>query len=356
MIDFTWSLQHSSAFDEDFNRLRSYIGWKELNGATFLLTGATGFFGLWLIELFDWIHRKEALDFSLYVLSRDRERVLSQHPVYRGRPWLNIFEGDIRNFVPPVQKFDYILHGATDTTAEAGRKSLDIFDVIYSGTRRVLDLAQSSGCKRVLLISSGAVYGSALGAEKVPETQLTAPNLSFPSCAYGEGKRICEALGTFAAHSSSLEVISARCFSFVGAGLPLDAHFAIGNFIQDSIERKDIILKSTGQSMRSYLYAADLAIWLINLLLKGKSGKSYNVGSDRELNILEAAYYVRDVLAPDLSINITPGASVNANYYVPNIELARNELGLDVWTDLDFAIRRTAEDAQQIGPYRRIHD
>ena len=182
---------------------------------------------------------------------------------------------------------------------------------------------------------------------------MTAPDTMRLASAYGEGKRVCEALGTYLVDGSAFEVVSARCFAFLGAGLPLSGHFAIGNFIRDALENCDLHLNSTGKSQRSYLYGADLAVWLMTLLLNGRAGAAYNVGSDRELDVLSAARRVRDTLKPELSVRIAENASTAASFYVPDIERARSELGLDVWTDLELAIRRTAQDALSFGPLRR---
>jgi nucleoside-diphosphate-sugar epimerase len=352
MAGTQWSLLSSGAFDEDFERLSDKAEWSGFDGRSMLLTGATGFFGLWLIEFFDWLRRNRSWDGALHLLTRDREKVLDRYPIYRQRPWIQLVGGDIRSFSPPAQKIDFFVHGATDTSAEMGRRPQELLDVIYGGTRHVLDIAAQSDCKRILFISSGAVYGPIDRPERVSEACRTAPDVLSTASAYGEGKRIGEALGAFAAQSASFEMVIARCFAFVGAGLPLHAHFAIGNFIRDALENKPILLNSTGKSWRSYLYAADLVIWLMTLLLRGRSSTAYNVGSDQILDIWTTACLVRDVLSPSLSVTVAPNALTTTTYYVPSIERARTELGLDVWTSPELAVRRTAEDARRLGPFR----
>ncbi len=347
-----WSLSHSGAFDEDFESLRDKTEWSCLHGRSILLTGATGFFGLWLIELLDWLRRAKGIEITAQVLTRDRERVLVRHPVYRQRSWIHLVEGDVRFFEPPSGNVDYVIHGATDTSSEASRDALQMLDTIYHGCRHVLEIAQQAGCRRLLLISSGAVYGRGVAPEKVSETCMTAPDLTLPSSAYDEGKRLSEVVATIVSKDASFDVVTARCFAFVGAGLPLSTHFAVGNFIRNALEKRDILLNSTGKSVRSYLYAGDLAVWLITLLLNGRPGASYNVGSDEALDIYSMACLVRDVLCPSLSVTIAKNASINATYYVPAIESARRELKLDVWTSLNLAIERTARGARCFGPFR----
>lgn len=354
MASAEWVLDSSGAFDNDFERLRDKTQGIDFDGCTLFLTGATGFFGLWLVEFFDWLRRAKRVDITVYVLTRDPEAVFAHRRVYRERPWLHLTRGDIRTFEPPRTRIDYILHGAADTSAQAGRSAFELFDVLCGGARHVLDIAANVGCRRVLLISSGAVYGSVLSSEKIHESRLSAPDTMLPSSAYGEGKRVSEALGTFAAQAAPFEVVTARCFAFVGAGLALSGHFAIGNFVKNAIENRNVLLNSTGKSQRSYLYAADLVIWLARLALQGRAGAAYNVGSDQELDIHATACLVRDVLAPDCSVSVADNASTVVSYYVPQIERARSELGLDVWTPIGLAVRRTAEDARRFGPIRSL--
>ena len=360
-------------FDVDFDRLKNEMDF-DLHNCSILLTGGTGFFGLWLIELIDWLRRTHRIDINLHVVSRDPEAILFQRPIYHNRKWLSFISGDVRSFEPPSGKIDYVIHAAADTSVSASRQPLELFDVICSGASHVFKTAHFLGAHRVLLVSSGAVYGPYLfenilqeleqgiidpvyvskkygsvelgGFEKISEIAKTAPDPLKLSSAYGEGKRVSEALGAYIAHTTDLQIVTARCFAFIGAGLPLDGHFAIGNFIRDAIKGRDISLNSTGRTERSYMYAADLAIWLFTLLLKGRAGEAYNVGSDQKIDILSTARLVRDQLSPEQQITFANKASNDASFYVPDIKKAHIELGLNSWTPLDLAVRRTADDAK----------
>jgi dTDP-glucose 4,6-dehydratase len=320
-----------------------YLDFRRLVNKRLFITGGTGFFGLWLLSALSVLHQKST-PFEVTVLSRNPENFLTRHPQFRKLSWLSFIVGNVSNFQIPQQNFDLILHAAAETSMEAHAEPLQMFDNIVFGTRRVLEFAQLSGVSRILLVSSGAVYGKQLFPPiHQLEISQSACNPLLPISAYGEGKRVMELMGAIHHHKSGIEFIVARCFSFCGPGLPLDKHFAIGNFIYDALYSKKITIEGDGSPMRSYLYGADLAVWLLNLLLNGKSGQSYNVGSAIALTIEELATIVRDTLSPNKSILISNSSVTSSSHscYVPSIERAR-VIGCEQWTSIEDSLRHTA--------------
>ncbi len=158
--------------------------------------------------------------------------------------------------------------------------------------------------------------------------------------AYGNGKRLVE---QYCALSDHTPIVVARCFSFFGPHLPLDARFAAGNFIRDALAGGPITLRGDGRAVRSYLYAGDLVVWLLTLLLEGKPGTAYNVGSDEAVTTAELAARISAQTGhPALRILAARGQGP-AERYVPCIDRARDHCGLRVYTSLDEAIRRTLD-------------
>lgn len=310
-----------------------------------LLTGGTGFFGKALLRYRLPLGEPTAL--RLFVLSRNPEQFLAEYPEFSGHSSLTFLKGDIqqRDTLPWGHGFTHVLHAATDSTIGPSLIPLQRYDQIVDGTRNILDLAVATGARRLLLTSSGAIYGpQPADLAAIPEDWPGSPPLAEPSTAYGQAKRAAEHLCALVGEQHGLETVVARCFAFVGPDLPLNVHFAIGNFILDALMADGITVSGDGTPLRTYLDQSDLAHWLLTLLEHGRHGQAYNVGSDQVISIAALARLVRDVLAPNKPVHIlgqpNPGAA--RNRYVPDIRKAQQELGLSCTVPLAEAIRRSA--------------
>ena len=337
----------NKVIEEDFHLVYSHTKdlWDKVNNSTIFITGATGFFGKCILQNFIIANRELKLNLKIIALSRNPESFILNHPEFND---VNIeyIKGDVRDFEFPQQNIDYIIHAATDVkTHLIIQEPLNIFNTIVDGTKRVLDLAKNKKVTSVLYISSGAVYGKQpQTVTHVSEDFKGAPDIYGKDTSYGEGKRVAEMLCSIYNKQYQVNTKIARCYSFVGSYLPLDSHFAIGNFIEDVLQNRPIILQGDGSPYRSYLYTADLVIWLLKILFYGKACYPYNVGSDEEINLEDLARLVNTFSENNLKIEIMQSkADENPSYYVPSIKRATDELNLAVYTTLKESIDRTIQ-------------
>ena len=319
--------------------------WEELRGARLFVTGGTGFVGTCLMEAFVAANRAHDLGATAVLLTRDPRRFAQRAPHLAEDQALSFVIGDAASFALPSERFDMLIHAATERIFPPDRsRPFGVIEPDLAATRRVIDLAAQRSVRRLLFTSSGAVYGaSASSLERIPETYPGAPDPTDIRAAYGESKRLSEYACVAAAGAFGFEAVIARLFAFVGPHLPLDEGYAIGNFIGDVLAGRSIAIAGDGTARRSYLYAADLAIWLWTILLRGTNGRAYNVGSSHAVSILELAQTVAETLAPQTSITLGREAVAGTapSSYVPDTTRAQQELGLEAWVELPEALRRT---------------
>ena len=320
--------------------------WDEIRGERIFLTGGTGFFGKWIIESFLFANKTLGLHSELHVLTRDSRSFIQQNPNFSEQERLHYVHGSMTDFLFPNEIFPFIIHAATQpSVSNLKNGGLELFSSNVEGTRRVLEFSSHCNARKLLFTSSGAVYGDQPAeVSHIPESYTGAPDTCNVNSAYGQSKRISEYLCANYSSNSSLSVKIARCFAFVGPYLPLDANFAIGNFIKDCLAGDSIHILGDGTPFRSYLYMADLMIWLFTILFRGESCKPYNVGSDFDLSIMALAEIVSKEVSPNTKISVAqkPDPRKPVSRYVPDITRAKTNLGLEVWIPLEKAIRRTS--------------
>lgn len=302
-----------------------------LSSKRIFLTGGTGLFGKWLLTAL----RKSSSEIVL--LSRAPEVFLKSFPIAKSMA-VKFVKGDIRDFKFPKGRFDYCIHAATPVVSDDLNNAEDeMTSVIVNGTKRVVEFAQTTGVGRLLYVSSGAVYGV-----QPPKVEHIPENFPCnPVTAYGKGKLRAEELCL----QSNLDCMIARCFAFVGPKMPLDAHFAIGNFIGNCLRNEPIVIKGDGTAIRSYMYSTDLAEWLLTIMVKGRKGNAYNVGSDDAISISDLAHKVRRVLSPENPVEFKAKPKLDGRLpsrYLPSIEKAKKLLSLELRVGLEKAIEGAA--------------
>lgn len=320
--------------------------WEPMRGQRIFITGGTGFFGCWLLESFCHINRELTLGASATVLTRSPANFFVKAPHLAGNPHVELLAGDVRDFEFPEGHFPFVIHAATEASArQAAEVPLEMLSTILAGTQRTLEFAATHGTARFLLTSSGAVYGRQPSTvTHLSESYGGAPDPLDPNNVYAEGKRAAELMCSLYQKTAGIECAIARCWAFCGPHLPLDAHFAIGNFIGNVLRSEPILIQGDGTPRRSYLYGTDLAIWLWTMLFRAPSLTPINVGSDEDVSILELAQKVAQILDPAAVVHVagSPVPGGVPSRYVPSVSRAKQLLGLRQIVSLEESIRRTA--------------
>ena len=318
--------------------------WEDYRGARIFITGVTGFVGSWLLETL--LHADATLQLGIKTtaLVRDRSAFIERFPHLAANPMLRIHVGDVRMVDPPTHAFSHYVHCASASPPRMNaERPDDVVDVIEHGSERMIEEAETGKSCRFLQVSSGSVYGpQPPSLERLSESYAGRASEDDPGQRFGAAKWRAEQRGN-AAVVKGVDFVSARMFAIVGPRLPFDGQFAIGNFLGDARAGRTVDLTGDGTPIRSWLYAADMAAWCWTLLARGRSGAAYNIGSEEVISLWSAAQRVAQLATPPVPVTraIEPTPSAVPSRYVPSIELARTELGLDVWTSFDEALRRT---------------
>jgi dTDP-glucose 4,6-dehydratase len=330
----------------DLNHILSRTAplWEELRGHRVFMTGGTGFFGRWFLESFVWAYEQLALDTEITVLTRDPAPFRKRAPHLASHRFVHFHVGDVRDFPFAPGRFSYIIHASNEGHFGSDQESCgSVTGNIRLAARHVLDFATCCGARKLLFTSSGTVYGPLPEAGCVSEEYVGKRDARVPRFAHGEGKHQAEQLCVEYWKEHGVEAKIARCFSFVGPFLPLDGGYAAGNFIRDGLQAATILVNGDGTPIRSYLYASDLIIWLLTILIRGEPCRPYNVGSEVETDIRSLAETVSRCFGGGKKIQVLrdPVPGRPPERYVPCTSRARGELGLEEHVSLFEGIQRT---------------
>ncbi len=323
---------------DDLDEVVRHVGglWGRLDGARVLFTGASGFFGSWMLETF--LHAGTRLNLPLraLALTRDASRFAESLPHLAGDPRVETLEADAATMPVPDGPVDYVVHSLVP---DAGTPLPEMDGFFPSATGRLLDIAIHKTSRAFLLCSTGAVYLPHIPAALFSEDDSLIP--LDGALSYGQIRHRIENQCRNALANSAVALKIARGFAFVGPRLPLDANFAIGNFIRDGLTGRPIAVKGDGAAIRSYLYAGDMAAWLWTILLDGPPGRAFNVGSGCPVTIGKLARDIGRLFDVEVCMGIAPVPGAAPSFYLPNTSRIAIEFDIREWTGQHEALKKT---------------
>ncbi|MEY3754782.1 MAG: hypothetical protein RLY27_1383 [Pseudomonadota bacterium] len=308
---------------------------------TLLVIGGTGFFGKSILDAFSRNLLAPWHISKVIVMSRNANKLLQDTPNLVG-PNVELYSADITN-AERLPFADYVIHAAASTDVRNYLSSPeDEKKNIQAGTYHYCDLAKIHHTNsKIVYVSSGAVYGfqppnlDQMDESFVGDLSKMAPGKLDYAAAKQDAEKAIIDLGT-----AGLNVSIARCFAFVGKYLPRDQHFAIGNFIDDVINKRPIAVKANHQVYRSYMYADDLVEWLMTIADQAAPNcPIYNVGSDQAILLSDLAKDISESYRLAASIPLISDAIIDR--YIPSIKKAQDELGLTLSQNLKESVEKT---------------
>ncbi|MDP2751850.1 MAG: NAD(P)-dependent oxidoreductase [Rhodocyclaceae bacterium] len=317
-----------------------------LSDTTLLVTGGSGFMGSWIAELvchLNDVHRK---NIHLKVLARDFVRFQERLPHIAAKPYVEFLQGDLRDIVDVPKNVNYIIHAAGNPDNRAHTTNpMGTMIAIAEGTRALIQAAElASDLRMILNVSSGNVYGGQPAElDRIPESYAGAPSCGTTESAYAEAKRYAETLMTAARSQCRMPVLTVRPFAFAGAYQPLDAPWAFNTFMHDALQNLHNRELGEGKKVRSLLSGDVMDLRMQVMLVRGKTGSVYNLGSGQGVSLETMARRVAAQFQPhpEVVLNASLSRNIPSSILVPDTSTAERDFGLRVLTDLDAAILQT---------------
>jgi nucleoside-diphosphate-sugar epimerase len=302
-----------------------------------------------MLETLLYLNETQDAGIRVIALVRNHEKAVRRLGHLVGRSDLTIVVQDVCDTYRGPDQVDFLLHAASQASPKFfGSDPVGTFEANVTGTRCMLEVARNAKSEGFLFFSSGEVYGRQENQSiPTPETSYGYLDpLDIRSC-YAEGKRAGETLCACWHAQFGVPAKIVRLSHTYGPGMVLNDGRVFADFVADIVAGRDIVMKSDGSARRPFCYLADATIAFFTVLLLGKSGQAYNVGSDRECSILDLAemlcrlfperncHVVRQERRPDEPYLVSP---VSGGHF--DLSKARS-LGWEPTTSLEEGFMRT---------------
>ena len=258
-----------------------FISWKELKDKTIFITGATGLIGAAMINSLINVSRKLNLKLRIIALVRNIDRAKERFQQELDYEELKFVIGNVEKLPKIQENIDYIVHGASQTASRAFvEHAVETIDTAIIGTRNVLELAKNKNVRGLIYLSSMEVYGYPKRGHKVSEEEIGSLSPIDVRNSYPISKLMCEAMCCAYYSEYKVPVKVVRLTQTYGSNVNFSDNRIFAYLVKCVIEKQDIILKTKGETERSYLYVLDAVTAILTVLQKGESGEAYNAADE----------------------------------------------------------------------------
>lgn len=341
-------LKKNQIIQNDLKKLFEQVNAKDLSaliGSHIFITGVSGFTGLWVCHLIDFLNKNYNFNTRISGWDRDLIQLKNYAPDFLNVEHFKFSQGDVSNISELPKDVDYVLHlaGSPDSNIHASQP-IEVMKSLSVGTLQLLTAADRlSNLKMFVNLSSALVYGSTIGrhsslSESEPLSQLA-------QTPYVAGKLFSEQITQSFRLQLRLPSIILRPFTFIGPFQKLNSPWAINNFIQDALNGNSIKVLGSGNSVRSFMYGSDAAYWILFLMTNSEAGQVYNLGSSHPVLLSEAAKIVSEQFekAKEIQFCVGQSSSNKDSYLVPDTSKVEKLFKLKTTKNIEQAIKSSVE-------------
>lgn len=322
-----------------------YINWEFFQNKTVLVTGATGLIGTQIVKALLYANEVFNTRINIIAIVRNKEKVQKIFPKTRLMQLIQFVYQDISEPIKYRGHVDYIIHTANSTSsASFVNTPVETISSIVQGTKNILDFARKVKTKSIVYLSSMEVYGEIPISREEPltENEYGYVDILKPRSSYQEGKRTAECLCSAYAHEYGVPVKIARLAQTIGAGVDYNDNRVFAQFARNIVEQQDIVLKTKGETIRSYCYITDAVTAILSMLEKGNNGESYNVANpETTCSIMDMAKMLCDKYpSSKLVVNIDDRNFPSTTKYYLSTTKYYHKSGWNAIVDLEEAYSR----------------
>ena len=256
----------------------SLINWEFFKDSTILVTGATGLIGTQSVLSLLCANERFNTNIKILALVRNKEKAEKKFKDVK----TDKLKFVVQNITEPIdcKKVDFIIHTANSTASGFFVENpVETIDSIYTGTHNVLEYAKNSSVKSIVYLSSMEVYGNIELDRKEPlkEEDYGYMDIMKVRNSYPLGKKLAENLCHAYFSEYQVPVKIARLSQTIGAGVDYNDNRVFMQFARNVIEKQNIVLRTKGETKRSYCYITDCVVAIFTMLEKGRNGEVYNI-------------------------------------------------------------------------------
>ncbi|WP_026881240.1 NAD-dependent epimerase/dehydratase family protein [Clostridium akagii] len=259
------------------------INWYKFKNKTILITGANGLLPSYMVYTLINLNEKKAINCKIIAMVRSEKKGKEKFCNYMIRSDFKLIVNDVCVPISLDEKVDYIIHAASQASPiYYNTDPVGTINANVIGTHNMLNIAAKNKVEGFLFFSSGEVYGE-IDEKHIPTKECDYGYLdptNIRSC-YGESKRLGETMCVSWYKQYKVPCKMVRPFHTYGPGIKIDDGRVFADFIYDIVNKRNIVLKSEGEDIRTFCYIADAVSGFFTILLKGKNGESYNVSNDK---------------------------------------------------------------------------
>lgn len=273
------------------------LPWEMLNGKSVMVTGVNGMLACYLTYTILYLIEEKKMSITLIALTRSERRTKELFAPFMGKSYFKVLVQDVSSPIVYDGKIDYIFHLAGNANPTAiNDDPVGIMKANLLGSFNVLEKARLSNTKRILFVSTREVYG-AVNANVLTEQSFGSLNPMDKRSCYPESKRAAETIFNSYYNQFGIECVIARIAHCYGPGMKIyNDGRVMADFIGNAVRGENIVLHSSGEAVRAFIYLSDAIIGIFTIMLKGVAGEAYNLSNEEEpVSIYQVAELICDV-------------------------------------------------------------